>query len=355
MVITMPLPETDYFFIVRARDAAGNIDDNEIEVSATSGMDDEAPVFSGCDNVIVRNASSFDVFWTPAVDDIAPAEQISYNLYSSTEPDGHNYAQPNDTIVGGNRGVVTGLEADTRYYIVCRAMDPSGNEEENTRTQFDKTKDDDVPPVFGGIVSVENLSSTSLDLTWNEATDNQTPGEDIFYRVYLSDSVDGHNFETDEPVLETAPGAVSTTIQDLTSRTNYFAIVVAVDNANNFSEPEPSTSVTTLVSLIADIEFPIFAAKCATTGCHSGDTPSSDMILSPGFAFTNLVGVTPISGLGVGSGFKRVEPGKPEESHLMQRITYADAGIRMPQGGDFLSAAEITTIETWITQGALNN
>src|SRR5690606_36488208 len=100
-------PDTEFFFIVRARDAAGNTDDNEIEVSAVSGPDVVAPTFSGCSAATVRNASSFDVFWTPAVDDIVGAEEISYNLYASTEPNGHNFSEPNDTVVGGDRGILT--------------------------------------------------------------------------------------------------------------------------------------------------------------------------------------------------------------------------------------------------------
>lgn len=351
MVVTMPLPETEYFFIVRARDAAGNVDDNEIEVSASSGTDDNAPRFSGCDNVAVRNASSFDVFWTPASDDIAAPDQISYNLYASTEPDGHNFAQPNDTIVGGSSGAVTGLAPDTRYYIVCRAMDPSGNEEENTRTQFDTTKDDDVPPVFGGIVAVENLSAETLDLTWNAASDNQSLPEDLVYRVYLSDSEDGHDFEVDEPWAESQPGATSVAVQDLESKTEYFIVVIAVDEAGNQSEPEPAVAVTTLVSLRNDIEIPIFATRCVT-GCHGGATPEAGQNLGIGISYNSIVGVPATTY----PSQDRIEPFSPETSHLYLRITTPPDGLtKMPATTDIVTADEIATIETWILQGALNN
>src|SRR5690606_28487243 len=154
------------FFVVRARDAAGNVSDpgDDVELSGTSGGDDEAPRFSGCDNVVVRNAESFTMYWTPAVDDIASAAEITYNLYASTDPDGHDFSSPHNTIVGGSSGYVTGLEAGVPYYVVCRAMDPSGNEDDNVRTQFGTTKKDGVPPVFAGLTSVNNLNAESLDL-----------------------------------------------------------------------------------------------------------------------------------------------------------------------------------------------
>lgn len=354
VTIRLPRPDTEYDFIVRARDAAGHFDDNEVLVSGVSGPDVSAPVFSGCATAEARNASTVDLTWLPAIDDIAGADELVYNLYASTEPDGHNFSQPSASFIGGSQGFVSGLAADQTYYFVCRAADPSSNGETNERVQFATTKDDDQPPLFGGIVSVENVGADAFELTWIAATDNQSLPEEITYKVYLSDTVDGHDFENDTPIVE-AVGQTAVAVQDINSRTTYFVVVLALDDSGNVSAPAAATAVTTLVSLRADIELPIFQNKCATTGCHSGDTPVSGMNLSPGFSFSNIVGVAPTTPLGQGSGFNRVEPFFPGQSHLVERINSAVDGVRMPLSGDSLSPDEIATIESWISEGALNN
>jgi len=352
--IKMPEPDKESAFMVLVRDAAGNFDDNAVPLFGTSGPDSVSPVFSGCETAIARNATAIQATWIPATDDIATEDEIIYELFASTEPNGHNFAMPTDTTVGGSSGIVSGLDPDVEYYVICRAKDSSGNTEENTRLQSARTKDDDQPPVFAGITQVENIGAESLDLVWNAATDNQTAAENIVYRLYLSDTADGHDFE-EAPYLESAPGAVSIAVQDLTSRTEYFLIVVAVDEAGNQSEPSSASPVTTLVSLLKDVELPIFTNKCATAGCHSGDTPISGLNLAPGFSFTNLVDVLPTTTGGTDSGLDRVEPFDPAASHLVQRIESADPVFGMPQGSDILSTAEIATIRQWITEGALNN
>jgi len=54
----------------------------------------------------------------------------------------------------------------------------------------------------------------------------------------------------------------------------------------------------------------------------------------------------------------RVDPGNPANSFLLTKLTMATAfdpryGIRMPSGGNPLTAKQIQLISDWITQGAL--
>jgi len=54
---------------------------------------------------------------------------------------------------------------------------------------------------------------------------------------------------------------------------------------------------------------------------------------------------------------KRVAPGDPDHSYLVQKIEGAAgiSGARMPFGGPFLAQSDIDLVRTWIAQGALNN
>ncbi len=106
------------------------------------------------------------------------------------------------------------------------------------------------------------------------------------------------------------------------------------------------------VSFAADIQ-PIFDQNCALAGCHSAASASAGLVLAAGSAFDNLVGA-PSSQQPATS---RVASGDPDNSYLVRKIEGA-AGIsggRMPQNRPPLSAAQIASIRTWITEGAQNN
>ena len=71
------------FFVVRARDAAGNVDTNAIEKSAQPGPDSVAPVFGGCTAATNVSALSIAVSWAPATDDVTSGAAITYDIFAS--------------------------------------------------------------------------------------------------------------------------------------------------------------------------------------------------------------------------------------------------------------------------------
>lgn len=354
----LPQPETEYHFLVQARDAAGNFDGNEVTVSAESGEDVQAPVFAGCKAAIGRSASSILVTWEPARDDIVQPEGITYNLYASETADGFNLLAPDARITGGaTSGIIPGLARDTQYYVLCRAEDGSGNEDQNLRVQSARTKDDDVPPEFGGIIALSNVSSTTLDLSWVAATDNKTAAADIVYDVFVSKTSGDFDFEEGEPWVTSPAGATGITVEALDPNTTYYFVVVARDEGANRSAPEPEVVTTTLVSFQVNV-LGIFASKgCAVSGCHTGASPIANLSLAGASAYDSLVDIDALTL----PAFKRVVPGNPVDSHLMHRITgdfpppNDPPQARMPADGNYLSDAQIAIIEAWITQGAENN
>jgi hypothetical protein len=98
---------------------------------------------------------------------------------------------------------------------------------------------------------------------------------------------------------------------------------------------------------------PIFSASCAGASCHAGAAPKAGLSLSSGSAYAQLVGAASLQC----NTLKRVEPGAPDQSYLVQKIEGAGScftGQKMPVGGS-LSAAQISTIKGWITAGAKND
>lgn len=86
---------------------------------------------------------------------------------------------------------------------------------------------------------------------------------------------------------------------------------------------------------------PLLNANCAYAGCHDANTASKGVILSDYNSVINTADVREFD---------------PEGSDLYEVITETDPSKRMPQPPNApLSAAQISTVRTWIMQGALNN
>jgi len=97
---------------------------------------------------------------------------------------------------------------------------------------------------------------------------------------------------------------------------------------------------------------PIFNNNCAFSGCHGTSGPQGGLVLAEGEAYDNIVNV-PSSEV---SSYNRIEPNKPDSSFLYLKInSNPPSGARMPYGGPYLSDSQISTIETWINEGAKDN
>jgi len=90
---------------------------------------------------------------------------------------------------------------------------------------------DSIPPTFGGLTLVSNLTSTSVQLFWYPATDNVTPATGIVYLIYQATAPGGETYT--EATYTTAPGATSYIVNGLAPGTTYYFVVRAMDAAGN--------------------------------------------------------------------------------------------------------------------------
>ncbi|WP_395703224.1 hypothetical protein [Aquabacterium sp.] len=85
------------------------------------------------------------------------------------------------------------------------------------------------------------------------------------------------------------------------------------------------------------------------TGCHAGAAAPMGLRLDAGSSYALLVGVPSAEA----PGLRRIAPGNPGESYLIQKLEGSAAvGARMPFGGPYLDAATIAVIRQWIADGA---
>jgi hypothetical protein len=106
------------------------------------------------------------------------------------------------------------------------------------------------------------------------------------------------------------------------------------------------------VSFAANVQ-PIFTASCASAGCHKGIAAQEGLDLSVGKAYGGLVNVNAKQ---CNDGRKRVLPGEPSQSYVIDKMTGVDLcfGTAMPKLGA-LPSGQITTVANWICAGAPNN
>jgi hypothetical protein len=107
------------------------------------------------------------------------------------------------------------------------------------------------------------------------------------------------------------------------------------------------------------IQRQIFNQSCAVSGCHDSQSRTGDLLLEPGAAYTNLVGVTPNNAAADTAGWKRVHvldptTGDPATSLLLQKLLGPPDGFgaRMPFGRPKLDQSLIDVVQLWIAAGA---
>jgi hypothetical protein len=96
----------------------------------------------------------------------------------------------------------------------------------------------------------------------------------------------------------------------------------------------------------------IFTPTCAQLGCHDRIGHQESQVLAPGSAYAQVVNV-PSAQM---PQLMRVHPGDPANSYLYRKLTGAGiTGDRMPQGGPYLSDAQLKLVRDWIRRGAPND
>jgi hypothetical protein len=347
-------PTASYTFLVRARDAAGNVDTNVVTTMARPGIDTVAPQFEGCKTATATSAGSALVTWAPASDDTTPASRMRYEIFVSKTAGVFDFNAPAATVAADSSTTVLNLTPNTTWHFVCRARDASGNRDLNLVDRTATTSQDASPPTFAGSNSagVDPVARTAL-FTWTAATDDQTPPSQIVYDVFEATFPGGESF-AGKPRATSPPGATSFLLTDLTPDATLYWVVRARDLGGNRDANTSESTGTTLLSFRRSIQ-PIFTTNCAVVGCHVPGDPASGLSLAQGFAHAELLNVPAAQY----PSFVRVLPGDPDASYLYLKIAKNPPpyGWQMPAPatGGVLTETEKTTVKRWILQGALNN
>jgi hypothetical protein len=275
-------PAKTYYFVVRAKDVANNVDANVVVRSGSTTADVTPPTFGGITGATGQSATTIQLTWAAGSDNVDAASALVYDVYYSTTSGGQSFLTPDATSVAGATSIViSGLTPNTTYFFVVRARDTAGNRDANTTQLSAATLPDTTPPTFGGATTVTNATVTSLRVNWNPATDNTTPPANIVYLVCWSQTNSCQTTFT--AMATTAPGAANHTANGLLPNTTYNFVVRARDAYNNVSTNTNQASGTTL----ADITAPTFAGATSVSNASSTTltvnwNAASDNVTAPG-------------------------------------------------------------------------
>jgi len=229
---------TTYYFVVRARDPAGNEDTNTVEVSAKTAVSSDIlpPVFGGVTSVTGLTDLTLQVSWVAATDNVTPQAQIVYDIFVASVSKGEDFSSPSYTSTpGATSFTLTGLVPLRTEYVVVRARDLAGNEDSNTVEMFGTTLQDNVP-TFAGVTTVNNISYNSATVTWPVAQDDYTTPANMRYSVCVTTANGGCNNTSFVAVTGTpVTGVLSFGLTGLIPVTPYWVVVRAENQANEFN------------------------------------------------------------------------------------------------------------------------
>lgn len=293
------IPAHPYFFVVRAVDEAGNEDTNVNQVSAQTD-DATGPEFGGVRSVSVASATSLKVAWGPGYDLASSDAELKFKVYAAAgkDPDPTKDAAVHESGPGEHEAIVTGLEPLTAYRVLVRAVDPTGNEDANTRI-LGATTPEGLPPTFDGVShaleqGIEGGKGRAR-VFWAPATDNVTDSANILYDVYQATRTRGQRF--DRPTYTSQPGASSILITGLELGTRYYYVVRARDVGGNQDGNIREISV---VTRTIDQTVPAFsgistAAAATPTAVTLTWSPANDAVTTKPAGFTYLIYVSETS------------------------------------------------------------
>jgi PQQ-dependent dehydrogenase (s-GDH family) len=213
---------TAYQFYVQAKDAAGNTSANSA-VFAVTTPDTQAPTVPANLAAADITQTSLTLSWTAATDNVGVT---GYDVYQDN-------VKINSAPVTATTYDISGLTTSTTYIFYVQASDAAGNTTNSSNLPVTTAgPPDTTAPSTPANLAANNVTQSSVTLSWDTATDNVgVAGYDIYQ----------NNVKINSTLVTTTTYNVT----GLTALNNYTFYVTAVDAAGNTSGNSDTVSITT--------------------------------------------------------------------------------------------------------------
>jgi hypothetical protein len=211
-----------YYYVVRSQDAAGNIETNTNEASATASVTGPPPPTNLSATAIA--GGSIRLTWTVSSPETNVAQ---YNIYRATSSGGQDYSSPLANVSAGTVTYTdTGTTDGLTYYYVVRAQDNVGNIETNTNEALATA--DATPPPAPTDLTATAIAGGSIQLTWTASS----PETDVAqYNIYRATTSGAEDYSS--PTYTVSVGTTTYTDTSTTDGVTYYYVVRAQDAAGN--------------------------------------------------------------------------------------------------------------------------
>lgn len=312
-----------YYLYVTCKDEAGNVypksPSNEKNIMVT----DQSPP-STITTLIASNPSysSLLLTWSPSDDGSGgtTSSQMVYKGYYSTSSPVSTSGSPFVELTGVTSYTHSGLLPNTTYYYKVISQDIAGNLSEASNQASTTTLTDNTAPYFSpnSGLAKGTITTSTIALSWNAATDNVTPTGSITYAIYRCSGSTTCDPYASSIYYTTAAGATSFIDSGLSSNTIYVYGVRARDSSSNLSSNTEKVVSSTNYSSTGSfysystgeqmgIRFGTSVAIANVIGVASGAGAYPDLIVGapnasePGSTYINTGCVFIFQGTGVGT------------------------------------------------------
>lgn len=229
-------PNTEYYAQVRVADKDGNLTFyKETSFKTLPESDKTAPTLAnGTINVTDVTYSSASISWAKANDDRTAQDKLYYmaGYKKSSEPETGMQLNVYNAIGNGydmTSCLVENLEPETSYDFYVVVYDEASNGVAYTKTTVvTEALPDVTAPSLGEVtISVDDVTQTSISLSWSEATDDRTPQNKLVY------SVEYRKAGESAWITNNTGNSTSYIINGLTEDTDYEVSIKVADEAGN--------------------------------------------------------------------------------------------------------------------------
>ncbi|MEZ4225778.1 MAG: hypothetical protein R3B13_32800 [Polyangiaceae bacterium] len=343
-------PQSQYCWVVRARDGAGNSDANTVEKCLTLPA-----VPAGCVDYDTMIQPLLDKNCVRCHSKPLPPQWLTLDSYEGLIAGGARRNEvtacnPGASLlinkVSANPSVGKRMPYDGPPYLTATQIAMLSQWVTNGAQRscaIAANCSDSAAPTFGGIKSATPLDASTIQVCWNAATDAGTQAQDIRYDIYEATQSKGQAYN--QPPQHSVVGQVCADVKVGPSAQLCF-VVRARDLRGNRDQNQAEICVSAPAAS-CDAEFdadiqPILAARCAF--CHSGKSPGHFLSLK---SYADL--------LAGGSLRNEVQACDWPGSLINQKTAGTVCGNRMPRDGPpWLAPSERSTLEAWVKSGARN-
>ena len=209
-------------------------------------------------------SSSVKLSWSAASDNVTTAANLQYQVQYKTSSGSWTTAKSYTKNITSFE--VTGLAASTTYTFRVTVKDEAGNTAYKEVSATTSAAADTTAPTLGSI-STSNITSSSVKLSWNAASDNVTTAANLQYQVQYKKS----SASTWTTAKSYTANITSFTVTGLSASTAYNFRVTVKDEAGNTTYKDASATT----SSAADTTAPTFSGSISTSSITSSSVTLS--------------------------------------------------------------------------------